>query len=78
LQDFGIESESDLLNALKDPIKCKLTDSQAQEFDMLVAELENTRKELERLQQAQPFRTVFVQRGKNYFPVRIPVTDCPF
>jgi hypothetical protein len=75
---FGIESEADLLSWLKDPVKARLTETEARDYDLLVAELRQTKAELEQLQNSRPYRIEFVQRGRNFIPVRVPVTDVPF
>jgi hypothetical protein len=76
LEQFGVHSENDLLWYLKDPTKVKLTDTQASDYDWLVAELEAVRKERDRL--AMQYTIHFVQVGRNYIPYRLPVTDTPF
>jgi len=75
---FGIESEADLLVWLKDPVKARLTDTEARDYDQLVARLKQAELELERLQNSKPYRIEFVARGRNFVPVHVPVLDVPF
>jgi len=53
---FGIESESDLLTWLKDPVKATLTDTEAGHYDQLLAELRSAQAEIDRLRNNRPYR----------------------
>ena len=85
LSNFGIEYETDLLAYLKDPVKIGLSELQASDYDLLLVELnqvkgelERTKRELERF--THPYKTYFIQKGKNWIPVQIPLdlSDVPF
>jgi hypothetical protein len=76
--DAILAAKADLLTWLKDPVKAKLTDTEARDYDQLCAQLKQAERELERLQNSKPYRIEFVQLGRNYYPVHVPVTDTPF
>jgi hypothetical protein len=76
LKTFGIDSESDLLAYLKDPIKMSLSETEVGAYDLLLAELEAVKAERDRL--AGNYKIGFVQVGRNFVPYRIPINDVPF
>lgn len=51
LEEFGIYSENDLLNVLKDPDKLSLLPDQVKVWDEMVAELERLRRENEAMRE---------------------------
>lgn len=78
LREFGVQDERDLLEYLTTPAKVELTDLQATDYDRLVRELAEARKEIEQLENSRPYRLEFIQCGNRYIPVRIPIIDTPF
>jgi len=76
LQEFGIHSESDLLCYLKDPIKVRMNSDEIRDYDILLAELQATRKELEKF--TRPYEIRFVEIAGRFVPYHVPVTDVPF
>ncbi len=82
LSEFGITDGRELLEYLQDRRKMELTNREASDYDLLLSELEQTRKERDLLKlqvnESKYYEIKFVQVGKNFRPVRVPISDVPF
>lgn len=81
LERFGINGESDLLSYLKDRTKTRKETPESSELDLLLAELDAARRELDELRRPKEYEIQFIPSVNGRFiPVRIPIdnSDIPF